>query len=199
MDDALPYFSEIRMPLPVQKGCFLCPLPFPTGCCYSQHNSGESTILFRSHPAKTQYREAFQRFSPFFPCENLSLPLSPASYKQKGPPVTHEKCCKYCRTSQRLGGIGYLYYKEDCSPCRTQTGTEKAASPCVRPLVWWRLVFRGVWNACRKSANADSAFFQRKFSVSRKENSAVPYHREKEPPYFHPDFSEFLTAFFSFL
>ena len=61
------------------------------------------------------------------------------------------------------------------------------------------LFFRGGWNACRKSANADSAFFQRKFSVSRKENSAVPYHREKEPPYFHPDFSEFLTAVFSFL
>ena len=52
--------------------------------------------------------------------------------------------CKYCRTSQRLGWIGHLYYKEDCSPCRTQTGTEKVASPCVRPLVWWRLVFSGV-------------------------------------------------------
>lgn len=144
MDGALPYFSEIRMPLPVQKICFRCPLPFPTGCCYSQHNSGEASILFRPHHAKAQYREVFQRFSPFFPCENLSLPLSPASYKQKGPPVAHEKSCKYCRTSQRHGGIGCIYYMVRRRLCQTQTGTEKVASPCVRPLVWWRLVFLGV-------------------------------------------------------
>ena len=136
------------------------PLPC-AGCCYSQHNSKEFPILFRPNPAKALYGEVIQRFSPLFsmwkPLFDPPLPhinkkahllrmRNPSTYShplRSGLP--RRIICKYCRTSQRLGGIGYLYYKEACSPCRTQTGTEKAASPCVRPLVWWYLAFSGVF------------------------------------------------------
>ena len=155
MDDALPYFSEIRMPLPVQKICFRCPLPFPTGCCYSQHNS------LPASPCENTVQESIPEIFSAFPGVEISLCLSPLLHINKKArllrmrnPLTYSHplrsglsrriICKYCRTSQRLGWIGHLYYKEDCSPCRTQTGTEKVASPCMRPLVWWRLVFSGV-------------------------------------------------------
>ena len=143
------------------KDLFSMPSPLPYWMLLFAAQFRRVLNSLPASPCENTVQESIPEIFSAFPGVEISLCLSPLLHINKKArllrmrnPLTYSHplrsglsrriICKYCRTSQRLGWIGHLYYKEDCSPCRTQTGTEKVASPCVRPLVWWRLVFSGV-------------------------------------------------------